>query len=64
MKNSTKKEYSAPALTVVTFKVEKGYALSSFPNHLVLSGQIDEDIDDWQSQETWSEVDHTSQGWF
>lgn len=63
MKNNTKKEYSAPELTVVTFKVEKGYALS-LPNNLVLSGQIDEDIDDWQSQETWYEVDHTSQGWF
>lgn len=63
MKNNTKKEYSAPELTMVTFQMEKGFAFSN-PNHVVLSGQIAEDVNDFQSQETWNEVDHTSEGWF
>ena len=45
-----KKEYTAPALTVVTFKVEQGYALSglglTFLFHLE---------DDAPSQEQWVE---------
>lgn len=62
MKNNTKKEYSAPALTVVTFKVEQGFATSGGPMRTLLSGMLDEE--EVQSQETWQEVDHTSQGWF
>ena len=62
MKNDTKKEYSAPALTVVTFKVEQGFATSGGPMRTLLSGFLDED--EVQSQEEWNEVDHTSDGWF
>ena len=36
MDNQHKKNYEAPALTVVTFKTERGYATSSFPNSLRL----------------------------
>ena len=46
-----KKEYTAPALTVVTFKAEKGYALSGlglFDGFLL-------DNDDSQSQDHWQD---------
>lgn len=44
-----KKEYTAPALTVVTFKVEKGYALSG----LGLTAEFQ--LNDAPSQEQWYE---------
>ena len=49
MKNE-KKEYTAPELTVVTFKTERGYAASG----LGLSYTFTEDPVQGRSQESWT----------
>lgn len=51
-----KKEYVAPTLTVVTFKVEQGFASSGF--RLFQDLQLfDGDYND-QAQENWTEQDN------
>ena len=57
-----KKEYTAPELTVVTFKTERGYASSSFRiSHIFLSQEAD---DMMSNQESWGTNDDAfSGGW-
>ena len=55
----TKKEYKAPELTVVTFKVEKGYASS---NMLTFSMEQDELYNE-QCQEKWTEAGSFFESW-
>lgn len=58
---NTKKEYVAPTLTVVTFKVEKGFASSEF--RLFQDLQLfNEDYND-QAQENWHESSDFGSDW-
>ena len=63
-----KKEYTAPTLTVVTFKTERGYAASITgygPNATLLgllSLNSDEGYND-QGQQNWHESDYFGDTW-
>lgn len=50
-----KKEYTAPELTVVTFKMERGFAASSFSiSHIFLG----EEAEMMSNQESWETNDN------
>ena len=60
-KKEEKKVYEAPALTVVTFKTERGYALSGPIFALGFSDEYgDEDVEDRTDGGHWGGSD----GWF
>ena len=62
MNMKDKKEYIAPVLTVVTFKTERGYAVSTVSLFHLQEG---EDLFNEQSQENWTEEGNLfgSVGW-
>ena len=62
MKNE-KKQYTAPELTVVTFKVERGYAASD-PMFNGLLGLINSSNAGDGGQEEWEEDTYEGDGWF
>ena len=52
----TKKEYSAPLLTVVSFRVERGFAASGILDQLFLLDNTDEPVrsmEQYEEQENW-----------
>lgn len=54
--NNEKREYTTPQLTVVSFKAERGYAVSGTP----LTGFLelfDSNTSESQTQESWTEHD-------
>lgn len=64
---NTKKEYVAPTLTVVTFKVEQGFAASTefrlFQDFQLFYEDYDDDYNN-QAQENWTEQDnYFGNGW-
>ena len=59
MKNK-KKEYLVPEVTVVTFKVERGYAIS---NALPLGFELEFEGDDYRQMEAWEEDTYSGTGW-
>ena len=62
----TKKQYIAPALTVVTFKVEQGYATSTglqSTSKLDLFTLAYEDDYNAQAQENWHESGNLFDSW-
>ena len=57
-----KKEYTAPALAVVTFKVEQGYAASNgsvlVPNEVFLFSETeDKNMEQWESDNSYLDYD-------
>ena len=64
---NTKKEYIAPTLTVVSFKMEQGYAMSSvrlFQDLILFGDDYDDDYYNTQAQEIWEEDDnYFGSGW-
>ena len=52
MKDS-KKEYTAPALTVVTFKSERGYAMSSIKLWETVDAEEYNQVEDYSTHGTW-----------
>lgn len=49
-----KKPYEAPQLTVVTFKVERGYATSGVPSSLMFWENSEQDnMENYETQENW-----------
>ena len=59
---NTKKEYIAPTLTVVTFKVEQGFAASSV-FHFQLFNEDNSDNYNSQAQENWHESSNFGTDW-
>lgn len=62
----TKKQYIAPVLTVVTFKTEKGYAVSGpDPEAPFILSLFESDGDGYsaQGQQTWVEEDFSEGSW-
>lgn len=66
MKESPKKHYEAPQLSVDTFKVEKGFALSNVTSRFFIHDDSGDDDayfgrDDYGTAST---SDNTQQSWF
>lgn len=65
--NTNKKQYTSPELTVVTFKIEKGYVDSTWPtpsSGIGIEEAFAQTMDD-RTQEEWN-LDRTTyfnQGW-
>lgn len=59
---NTKKEYTAPTLTVVTFKVEQGFTASS-EIHLQLFHEDHNSDYNSQAQENWHESSNFGTDW-
>ncbi len=53
MKN--KKKYTAPQLTVVTFKMEQGYAASLLESMMFWQSGDSEQVENYQQHETWND---------
>lgn len=55
MKND-KKQYSAPELTVVSFRIEQGFGISDNKFHMILPGEITEGGNTYnnQGQQNWA----------
>jgi len=57
----TKKQYTAPELTVVTFKVERGYANSQLQAFKILAGALNPGLN--STQETWTSEENLFDAW-
>jgi hypothetical protein len=56
MEKTTKQPYEAPKLTVVSFKMEKGYAASSGPFSTLMFWENNEtnQMEDYEEANTWT----------
>ncbi len=62
----TKKEYTAPELTVVSFKTERGYAASGFDAFKLISSLVglnENNMEAWTIYEEDDAFDQTTIGW-
>lgn len=50
-----KKRYTAPQLTVVTFKTEQGYAASLLESMMFWQSGDSEQVESYQQHETWND---------
>ena len=62
MSMKDKKKYIAPELTVVTFKVERGYAQSALKTIQLILPAAFNNVSPTSTQEGWGAIDQTTFG--